>query len=207
MSTGGTTGTSVSTSQTGLTSAVIDARVRQITRRDDTSVLSTADLTAYISEAVREISAQHMPLKEEVSGTLSGGSNTITAPTDMIPTSGAVDKVYYDSRVLDALTFDEWRRGFRRGWAYRDRTFYIAPLPGGDKTYTIYYRKYHPEEVSTISLNNDYKMAIVFLTASKVYTDIELYGEADKMKAKYAEEMERLYKPDEMAVAVMRRDS
>jgi hypothetical protein len=203
-STGGTTGTPIGTTQTSLTSAIIDARVRQITRRDSTTELPTADMTNYISEAVREISAKTLSLKDETSGTLSRSTNTISRPSDMIDTPFAIDALYLDDVLLCEITFDEWRAGKLNGYAYRNGTLYVNPTPDNDLSYTLYYRKYHTEAVTTIALSNDLEMAIVFLTASKVYKDRELYDEGELMVQESKRELDENWAPEQPCITQIR---
>ncbi len=174
MSTGGQTGTLLSVdSHATLVDSDIRTRVRQITKRDNTTDLPNADIDELTLEICREISKRTLCLKESTTGTLSADSNTITAPTDMIPSAGAIDELYLDTTLLDPITFDEWRAGKRSGYAYRDEVIYITPTPDTDKSYTLYYRKYHPNSVSAIYLNDDFKMAIVYGVCQKIYEDYE----------------------------------
>jgi hypothetical protein len=178
--------------------------VRQITRRDSTTELPTADMTNYITEACREISVKTLSLKDETSGTLSASTDTISRPSDMIDTPFAIDALYLDDVLLCEITFDEWRAGNLRGYAYRNGTIYVKPTPDNDLSYTLYYRKYHTEAVTTTALSNDLEMAIVFLTASKVYEDRELYEEAELMKQKFDRQIDENWAPEQPCITQIR---
>jgi hypothetical protein len=173
MSSGGQTGTAVSYGQASLTSALLRPLIRQITKRDNVTDLTNDEIDVKIKESCREVSKRSLCLPSSTTGTLSASTNTITIPTDMIPSRAAIKQLYLSTTLLDPLTFDEWRAGYMTGWAYRDGTIYVCPTPDTAKAYTLYYRKYHPDSVASIILNDDFKMAIVYLSCKKIYDDYE----------------------------------
>ncbi|MHC4356432.1 MAG: hypothetical protein ACYS0H_27330, partial [Planctomycetota bacterium] len=64
MSTGGQTGTLITGAvSTSLTPAIVESRVRQITKRDNVNDYTSAECTTHTQEAVREISARLLNLK------------------------------------------------------------------------------------------------------------------------------------------------
>jgi len=173
MSSGGQTGTALSTTHTNLTADIIEARVRQITSKDSTTLETPTEIDTKTAEVCREISRRTLNLKNTSSGTLSASTNTITIPTDMIQSEEAVEALYLDSTLLDKITFDEWRAGKMKGFAYRDGIIYVAPTPDTARTYTLYYRRYHTTSVQTIEFNDDWKMCIVYGVCQKIYEDYE----------------------------------
>lgn len=204
MSEGGQTGTALTAdSYSSLTSAIIRTRVRQITKRDNVTDLTNDEIDDAIKEAVREISKRTLCLKASTTGTLSADSNTITIPTDMIPSRAAVEAIYLNTKLLDPITFDEWRAGKMTGWAYRDGVIYISPSSNMGRSYTLYYRKYHPSSVATITLNDDFKMAIVFFGCKKIYDDYEQPDKAIENETKYENELSK-YTPAELPVGRQR---
>jgi len=207
MSTGGQTGALISSGvSTSLTSSIIESRVRQITRRDNTSGLTSAGITTFTQEAVREISARLLNLRDEATGTLSAADNTITAPTDMVKSEAAIDDLYLGDSLLDPITFAEWRAAKIAGYAYRDGTIYVRPTPDNDKSYTLYYSRYHASDVSSLEFVDELKMAVVFFVCMKIYDDYEIHDKAESMRQKYENEMSR-HEPCEMAVVQIRHDS
>jgi hypothetical protein len=172
MSTGGQTGTALTAdAYSSLTAAILRPLIRQITKRDNVTDLTNDEVDVKIKESCREISKRTLCLPASTTGTLA--ASTITIPTDMIPCRAAIKQLYLGTSLLDPLTFDEWRAGQMTGWAYRDGTIYVCPTPDTAKAYTLYYRKYHPDSVATIILNDDFKMAIVYLSCKKIYDDYE----------------------------------
>ncbi len=149
----------------------VDARVRQITRRDNTTVLSTADLAAMILEACIEISERLLCLDGQASGTLSGDGSTLTIPTDMVKDDGAIKEFYLDSQTQDHLDYSEWRDGELRGVAYYDGTIYINPTSDNDRTYVLNYAKIHGALSTNLEFDDDLRMAVVWLTCKKTYDD------------------------------------
>lgn len=173
MSSGGQTGTALSTSHTNLTADIIEARVRQITKRDNVLVETPTKLDTKTAEVCREISKRAMNLKSSTTGTLAAEANTITIPSDMISEEGAIDELYLGTTLLDPITFAEWRAGKRSGYAYRNGTIYITPTSNSSRSYTLYYRRYHSTSITAIEHNDDFKMAIVYGVCQKVYEDYE----------------------------------
>lgn len=206
MSTGGQTGTVLSvSSHATLVDSDIRTRVRQITKRDNTDDLTNTEIDEYTLEACREISKRTLCLKESITGTLAADGNTITAPTDMIPSHAAIDALYLDSTLLDPITFDEWRVGKLSGYAYRNDTIYINPAANTSCSYTLYYSKYHPSSVDFISLNDDFKMAIVFFVCKKIYDDYEQPDKALENEQKYENELIKHDIPEELPVVTIRQ--
>lgn len=174
MSEGGQTGTALGAdAYSSLTSAILRPLIRQITKRDNPTDLTNDEIDAKIKESCREISKRTLCLEDSSTGTLSALTNTITIPTDMVPSKAAIKQLYLGSTLLDPLSFDEWRAGQMYGYAYRNGTIYVCPTPDTAKAYTLYYKRYHPNSVASIILNDDFKMSIVYFCCSKVYGDYE----------------------------------
>lgn len=183
----------------------VESRVRQITRRDNTTDLTQAALQALILEACREISKRTLCLKTSTSGTLSGDGTTITAPSDMVPSDSAVDELYLDSQLQDRITFQEWRAGFRQGIVYDNGTIYVHPSVSDDRSYTLYYRQMHGALSTNLEFEDDLRMAVVWLTCKKVYDNY--FAESDGPSQKAEREYERevsLNAPMEITAVKMR---
>jgi hypothetical protein len=207
MSTGGQTGTLITGAvSTSLTPAIVESRVRQITKRDNVTDYTSVECTTHTQEAVREISARLLNLKSDSSGTLSASSNTITAPSDMVKSESAIDELYLGSRKLDPITFAEWRAGKIPGYAYRNGVIYVSPTPNNDRAYTLYYRRYHLADVTSIEFDDELKMAVVFFVCQKIYTDYEMDDKASLKRQEYEAELDK-HAPCEMAAVEIRRDS
>ena len=187
-----------------VTSVSIETRVRQITGRSNTTLLTSNTIATYTYEAAREISKRLLCLKSTASGTLSADGNTITAPSDMVDSEAAIDELYLDSTLLDPITFDEWRDGHRDGYAYVNGTIYVNPTSNNNRSYTLYYSKYHPTTVSTLSLNDDLKMAVVYLVCHKIYDDYEYEDKANRMMQKFEFELAK-HASASMAVVKIRQ--
>ncbi|MFH1717509.1 MAG: hypothetical protein ABIF19_09185 [Planctomycetota bacterium] len=167
----------------------IENRVRQRTRRDNTADLTSARLTEILQEAVKEISRILLCLEASTTGTLSSSTNTITAPSGMVESEAAIDELYLDTDLLDPITFEEWRAGNVRGYAYRDGTIYVSPTPDNDKSYTLYYRKYHGTLSTNLEFDDDLKTAVFWLGCKKVYEDYELDDMANVAGVKYEQQI------------------
>lgn len=178
MSSGGQTGTALGTSHTNLTADIIEARARSLTKRDNTTEDTANEIDGYTAEACREISKRKLCLKSSTSGTLSADSNTITVPTDMVLNESAIDELYLDSKPMDRLTYNEYLHGKKTGFAYRDGTIYVNPSSTNSRSYTLTYKRYHSSSVTSIELNDDFKMAIVYYVCQKIS---EKYERAEKV--------------------------
>ena len=189
-----------------LTSANIETRARKLTLRNNTTELTTGEITGYMQEVVRDISTRLLNLKDNSTGTLSADDNTITAPTDMVEAEAAIDEFYLDSHLLDPITFAEWRAGNVRGYAYYEGTIYVSPTPDTDRTYTLYYSKYHSSTVTTISFDDELKMALVYGVCQKIYEDLGMEGKAVPMQVKYEFEIAK-FAPADMVAVNIRHDS
>jgi len=168
----------------------VRARARQITRRDNEVEFPNADLDVLILEACREISQRLLCLKAEATGTLSGDGTSITKPADMVDSQSAVDNLYLDSVVLDPLTFDEWRMGNVRGYAYRNGTIYINPTSDNDRSYILSYSKVHGVLGVNLEFDDDLKMAAIWLTCKRIYENYELGDPNQAIKAEREYERE-----------------
>jgi hypothetical protein len=207
MSTGGQTGTLISSvTGTSQTAAIIETRVRQITKRDNTTELTSAEITSYTQESVREISARLLNLKSSTTGTLSASTNTITIPTDMVKSEAAIDELYLGDDKLDPITFAEWRAGRLEGYAYRNGVIYVSPTPNNDRAYTLYYSRYHVSDVTSIEFDDELKLAVVFAVAGKIYDDYEMFDQGEAMRRKYEHELDK-HAPYEMVAVEIRHDS
>jgi len=169
--------------------ADIKTRIRQITRRDNTTDYTDAELTAVLQEVAIDISKRTLCLKSSATGTLSADGTSITAPSDMVDSEGAIEALYMNSNLMDPITFDEWRVGAVQGYAYRDGTIYITPTSDNDRTYTLYYRAYHGTLSTNIEFKDEMKMAMVWGGCKKVYDDF--FADSDTQSQKAEREYER----------------
>jgi hypothetical protein len=183
----------------------VRARGRQITRRDNETDFPNTDLDPLILEACREISKRLLCIKGETTGTLSGDGTSITKPSDMVDSQSAIDNLYLDTVVLDPLTFDEWRVGHVRGYAYRNGVIYIVPTSDNDRSYTLYYSKVHGALSTNLEFDDDLKMAVVWLTCKKIYENYELGDPNQAIKAEREYEREiAINGPAEPVISRMR---
>jgi len=169
--------------------STVRTRVRQITRRDNTTELTDDDLDAVILESCREISKRCLCLKSSETGTLSGDGTSITAPSDMVTSDTAIEELYLSSSLLDRITFAEWRAGKIEGYCYHDGSIYIIPTSGSDRSYTLYYRTIHGALSTNLEFEDDLKMAVIWLTCKKIYDNYELYEKANVALANYEREI------------------
>lgn len=174
-----------------LVEADILSRVNQICKR------SESNIDDFLSEAAREISERTFYNKTSVSGTLSASTNTISKPSDCID----VDVVYLGEDVYDKITFEEWRKDKRAGFAIRGNTIYIAPDNSSSRSYTLYYTKYG----DVTDFPNEYKMSFIYLCASKLFEHYNIDDEASKFLQKYEYELKKLVPEDELPVCKCKR--
>jgi len=169
--------------------ADIKSRVVQITKRN------TSDVTdEIILEACNEIALRTGILKGSASGTISSGTNTATAPTDMLSDT-SVETFYLGTDILDPISFEEWREGKKRGYCVCNGTIYVTPTPNNDKSYTIYYDKTHGALSTNLEFPDIYQPAVVQLVAAKVYEDFEIEDKAEYRQGKYENELIKLPSP------------
>jgi hypothetical protein len=185
-------------------SAEIITRIRQITSRNNTTDLPDTTIEGYIVDCARKIANKTMSLKSSTSGTLSADTNTIDEPLDMIPCQQAIDAFYLDSTLLNPISFDEWRQGYKRGYAYRNRTIYISPTSDNDKTYTLYYSKEHDSTITPLELGDEYKEAVIYLVCSMIFDDYSMQEQADTYRIKYENEMTSIPLTEPMTVIYRR---
>lgn len=188
-----------------ITAANVYTRARQITKRDNTALLSAANVQTMLLETLRELSGQ-MLLKSETSGTLTGSGTTITAPTDMLKGQAAIEEFYLDSKPMNEITFAEYLENEIDGYCLRNGTIYVRPTSDNDRTYTIYYYKYHAASVATIEFDDDFEVAIVFKMCQKIYEFFSQIAEAEDMDTKYKREVDK-NTPEEMFFVRARKDN
>ncbi len=164
----------------------VETRVRNITRRDNTTVLSDARLDAMILEACIEISKRLLCLKSSATGTVAADGTSITAPSDMVKSSSAIEEFYLNTTLQDPITFAEWRAGKQNGFAYRDGTIYITPTSDNDRSYTLYYRTIHGALSTNLEFSDELRMAVVWLTCKKVFDDF-VADASDVVRSQHAE--------------------
>lgn len=190
--------------------AVSDVRskVRQITRRDNTTDLTNDEIDTMILESCLEISKRLLNLKTSTTGTLSSDGTSITAPTDMVKSDSAIIEFYLDSHLMDRITFAEWRAGYIEGYCYHDGYIYITPTSDNDRSYTLYYAAVHGSLSTNLEFEDDLKMAVVWLTCKKVFDEYL----ADPTNAMQSQKAEREYEreismngPVEVVVSRMRQ--
>jgi hypothetical protein len=187
-----------------ITVSGVRTRVRQITRRDNTTELSNDDLDVLILEACREISKRTFCLKSSTTGTLAGDGTTISKPSDMVDSESAIDAFYLDSNLEDPISFDEWRAGYVAGYAYRDQTIHVNPSSSNTRSYTLYYRAMHAALSTNLEFEDDLKMAVVWLTSKRVYENYELNEQAVKAEREYEREL-LVNAPVEPTISRMRK--
>jgi len=187
-----------------ITVSGVRTRVRQITRRDNTTELSNDDLDVLILEACREISKRTFCLKSSTTGTLAGDGTTISKPSDMVDSESAIDAFYLDSNLEDPISFDEWRAGYVAGYAYRDQTIHVKPSSSNTRSYTLYYRTMHAALSTNLEFEDDLKMAVVWLTSKRVYENYELNEQAVKAEREYEREL-LVNAPVEPTISRMRK--
>lgn len=183
----------------------VRTRARKITRRTNETELTTDDLDVLILESCREISKRCLCLESSATGTLSGDGASITAPYDMVDSDSAIDELYLNTNLQDRITFAEWRAGKIKGCVYKDGVIYITPTSDNDRSYTLYYRKFHGALSANLEFEDDLKMAVVWLTAKKIYDNY--FAESDVPSRKAEGEYEReisINAPAEVIVCRMR---
>ena len=183
----------------------VETRVRKITRRDNTTELTDADLDAMILEACREISKRLLCLKTNTTGTLAGDGTGITAPSDMVESDSAIEELYLNSNLLDRITFAEWRAGKIQGYCYHNGTICVTPTSDNDRSYTLYYSTIHGALSTNLEFEDDLKMAVIWLTCKKVYDNYfsESNVPSQKAEIKYEREI-AINAPAEVTVCRMR---
>lgn len=167
----------------------LKTEIRSITRRDNTTAFTDAELNALLLEACIEISQRLMCLKGDTSGTLAASGTTIAKPSDMVDSEDAIDAFYLDSNLEDPLTFEEWRAGFMTGYAYRDETIYISPSSTNTRDYNLYYRKLHAALSTNLEFIDQLKGAVKWLTMKKVYQRHEQFEQAIVAEREYEREL------------------
>ena len=148
--------------------ATILATVNSRTHRSETSI------DAFLLKALREIARRTLILKTSTTGSTVSGQKYIAKPSDMVG-DVAFNLVIDDSQVFP-ISWDAFLRD-EDGYCVYGDNIYIYPTPTG-KTYTLYYPKEHPTDLSTILIPDDYEMAVEHYVASKIYEKYEL---SDKM--------------------------
>lgn len=183
----------------------VEDRIRQITRRDNLTDLTSNELKVLILESCLEIAKRLLCLKTDVTGTLSGDGTSITAPVLMVKSDSAIEELYLDSNILDRVTFAEWRAGAMTGFCYHNGTIYISPTSDNDRSYTLYYSTIHDALSTNLEFEDDLKMAVVWLSAKKVYDNYFAEDNVPSQKAEREYEREiSLNAPVEVIVSRMR---
>jgi hypothetical protein len=167
----------------------VESRVRKITRRDNTTDLSQADLQALILEACIEISQRLLCLKSSATGSISADAEYITAPADMVKSDAAIIELYLGSTLQDRITFAEWRAGKMNGFCYYEGCIYITPASDNSRDYTLYYATVHGSLSTNLEFNDDLKMAVVWLTCKKVFDNY--FADSNNQSGKAELEYER----------------
>jgi len=185
--------------------STVETRVRKITRRDNTTELTDADLDAMILEACREISKRLLCLKTSTTGTLAGDGTGITAPSDMVDSDSAIEELYLDTSLLDRITFAEWRAGKINGYCYHNGTIYVTPTSNSSRSYTLYYSKIHGALSTNLEFEDDLKMAVIWLSAKKTFDNYFSESNVPSQKAEYEYEREiSINSPVEVVACRMR---
>ena len=185
--------------------STVETRVRKITRRDNTTELTDADLDAMILEACREISKRLLCLKTSTTGTLAGDGTGITAPSDMVDSDSAIEELYLDTSLLDRITFAEWRAGKINGYCYHNGTIYVTPTSNSSRSYTLYYSKFHGALSTNLEFEDDLKMAVIWLSAKKTFDNYFSESNVPSQKAEYEYEREiSINSPVEVVACRMR---
>lgn len=184
--------------------ADLETEIRNITRKDNTTAFTAAELEALLLEACIEISRRILCLKNSSSGTLAAEGTTISKPSDMVDEEGAIETLYLDSNLQDPITFDEWRAGFQSGYAYRDQVIYVHPSSSNSRSYTLYYRALHGSLSTNLEFNDTLKNAVKWLTIAKVYDRHEQFDFAQSAYTRYEREI-LLNAPAEPVVARQRQ--
>ncbi len=179
-----------------ITETDILTRVNQITKREETSILSE------LAEVLNELSERLWAVKNSTTGTLSANTNSLACPSDFIE----VDVLEVDDEELDRITYEEFKQGYIDGYAVYDGNIYVNPTPNSSKTYTLYYFAYHAAVVSggTISFKDKYKNAIIYGVCEKVYDNYEINDRAEYMRQKFEIELAK-FPPDNVFVSKARK--
>lgn len=183
--------------------ATVRSDVRQITRRDNTTVFTDDELDALLLEACLEISKRLLCLKTSTTGTLSADGTSITAPTDMTKSDSAIIELYLNTQLQDRITFAEWRTGKINGFCYHNGTIYVTPTSDNDRSYTLYYASQHGALSTSLEFDDDLKKAVEWLTIAKTYEYFEQYDKAAAALARYEREIS-INAPAEVVVSRMR---
>lgn len=185
--------------------SIVETRARKITRRDNTAELSDTDLDLLILESCIEISKRLLCLKDSQTGTLTGDGTSLAAPSDMVKSDSAIEELYLDSTLMDRITFAEWRAGVIDGYCYHEGYIYINPTSDSDRSYTLYFSTAHGALGTNLEFEDDLKMAVVWLTAKKVFDNYvaDSNEQSNKAEREYNREL-YTNAPAEVTVCRMR---
>jgi hypothetical protein len=201
------------------TEATLLTRVKKRTKRDELSVIgdnSNADFTFYTKESARKLSQDSLSLRGSASGSLSADSNTISIPSDMIDGTGSIDGITLGSTTnsrndpsLDPISWEEYLQGAKEGYVLRNKVIYVRPFPDTDRTYNLYYRKFHGSSVTTLEFDDKYQESHITLICKMVYEDLGpgWSARADEQELKYKRELNDVVDADQPPIVASRQRS
>jgi hypothetical protein len=201
------------------TEATLLIRTKKRTRRDELAILgdnSNADFTYYMNLMVRRLSQDSMSLRGETSGSLASGTNTIPIPSDMVDGTGSIDGITLGNTSqnrndpkLAAITWEEYLQGAIEGYCLRNKVIYVRPFQETDRTYQLYYRKFHGSSVTTLEFDDKYNECMVPLLCHYVYADLGRNWKqaADAEEVEYKRKLNEVVDDDQMFVVMSRRRS
>ena len=177
-----------------LTSGDILTRVTTIT---GSLATTAADILDQLKTTLVDLSKRGDFIKTSTTGTITANADTITVPTGMI---GEPDHLDFDtadanvtgSIILHSITFNDYLTGAKHGVARRGNTLYIVPAPSASKDYTLYYTKKHAFDAATIEFDDDFKDAVIYGVAAKIFTDYGVFDKADRYISLYEIEIQKL---------------
>jgi hypothetical protein len=121
-------------------------------------------------------------------------------------TLGSTTNSRYDSE-LDIISWEEYLQGATSGYVLRDKVLYVKPFPDTNRTYNLYYRKFHGSTVSTLEFDDKYLEAHITLICKMVYEDLELKPKADEQELKYQRELGLVVDADQPPIVMSRQRS
>lgn len=150
--------------------------------------------------ALKEITGLGDFLEATESPTLAADSESVSLPTDF----KTIRAVSIDGEPLDDMTLDDYLKGTGTG-ASKGEPQKCTRFKGeilfdttADQDYTVRidYFRYHPGDVSTILLPDEFREAIYRLTTAHVADSFDLDDQAKKWRSRFSDEMSFL-KPQE----------
>lgn len=162
--------------------AVVNARLN----RTETSI------STQLRAALREITGRGDFLAATEDAAIVQGDGYISYPTDF----KALDRILIDDNELEEAVFEDIMprdadaaQEEPTEFAPFNRRFYLNSVSNAAYTAVIYYYRYHPGDVSSILLEDEFLEAVYCLTTAKVAAAFDLDEKAAKWYRLYEREM------------------